>query len=840
MPSHSRSRDRYRGRDSERDPEYYSRRRYREDDYEDDELDDDHYDRRYRRHDHRPLNSRGNSRGYESHEYYERDVDDAREYDLAGEDPAVPLRRPERESRRRERSKTQESPTVSPRKQDRHRDRDRSRRQKTYEEVEAGSPVRDRRHRSRDEYRERAYDSERDARRQRRRERGREAAAVKHQSSDSTNSASHLLSVDALARLGTQYQKQDKTRAKTEAKAEKKRRRKRPVMEDQPRTLEPFPEEIPRGQSKGRVVSGAYLEEGRSPEMKVRHRGGGGGGGGGGRWHKEDDWDGGADDVDGEQSSKKKKKWMWISIGVIILILVIVIPVAVVVSKKNNEKSDSTDGDDNSDDTSKSNLDGLSRDSIPEYARGTVLDPWTWYDTTGFNVTFTNETVGGLSVMGINSTWDDSARPNENVPPLNKPFPYGSQPIRGVNLGGWLSIEPFIVPSLFEGYSARDNVVDEWTLCEKLGDSAASRIERHYATFITEQDFADIKDAGLDHIRLQLSYWAVKTYDGEPFVPKIAWRYLLRALEYCRKYGLRVKLDPHGIPGSQNGWNHSGRQGSINWLKGTDGQLNRKRSLEFHDQLSQFFAQDRYKNIVTIYGLVNEPMMLGLPVEDVLDWSTEATKMVQKNGITAYVTVHDGFLNLSKWKQMLKSRPDRMFLDTHQYTIFNTAQIVMKHTDKVNLVCKDWFNMIQEINSTNAGWGPTICGEWSQADTDCTKYLNNVGRGTRWEGTLSNTDSTAYCPTADDGPSCSCSSANADVADYSDDYKKFLKVYAEAQMSAFETGQGWFYWTWHTESAAQWSYKTAWKNGFMPAKAYAPDFKCGDTIPDFGTLPEFY
>jgi glucan 1,3-beta-glucosidase len=137
-------------------------------------------------------------------------------------------------------------------------------------------------------------------------------------------------------------------------------------------------------------------------------------------------------------------------------------------------------------------------------------------------------------------------------------------------------------------------------------------------------------------------------------------------------------------------------------------------------------------------------------------------------------------------------------------------------------------------------WGPTICGEWSQADTDCAENLNNVGRGTRWEGTYAEGDDTVYCPTADEdnAPTCSCRSANADPSDYSDDYKTFLKTYAEAQMSAFSTALGWFYWTWHTESAPQWSYKSGWKNGFMPAKAYSPDFQCGDEVPSFGTLAE--
>lgn len=38
--------------------------------------------------------------------------------------------------------------------------------------------------------------------------------------------------------------------------------------------------------------------------------------------------------------------------------------------------------------------------------------------------------------MGLFSEWDDSARANDKVPPLNEPFDYGKQPIRGVNVGG--------------------------------------------------------------------------------------------------------------------------------------------------------------------------------------------------------------------------------------------------------------------------------------------------------------------------------------------------------------------------------------------------------------------
>ncbi|CAG8203684.1 unnamed protein product [Penicillium olsonii] len=863
MPSQSRDRDRRdrrerdrtrdhdrrrRDRDSDRDREYI-RGRY-EDPVEGTPSPSNERSAKYR--------FRGES-GYESNSHTERDeYDEERELERERRRERRRRRREEDalaygspvSDRRRERgsSRPTDSP-ASPAKRRERRDRDGHRRR------DEDSPVRERRNRDMN------VDAETEARRHRRRERERErerqrereidavadVPARKHRSTESSSSASHLLSVDAMARLAAQHEYDDRNdlaREEEEARRERRRQRKRPVVDDAgSATLSAdVAEARTRHKSGARVASGAYLEEGHSSDARVRRRGGGGPAMDD-HWKEEDSWEGSYDSR-GPPTWKfwsnwsKRKRILLGCLLLLVLVLAIVIPVAVVVSKKNDTDTGSS-GSSSSGGPSNSNLDSISRDSIPSYAKGTVLDPFTWYDTNGFNVTFTNATVGGLSLMGINSTWDDSTRANDKVPPLNEAFPYGSQPIRGVNIGGWLSIEPFITPSLFKRWSSSDGIVDEYTLTKKLGNSAASTIEKHYADFISESDFKEIQDAGLDHVRIQYSYWAVTTYDGDPYVPKISWRYLLRSIEWARKYGLRVKLDIHGLPGSQNGWNHSGRLGSINWLVGSDGELNRKRSLEIHDQISQFFAQDRYKNVVTIYGLVNEPLMLSLPADKVLNWTTEASHLVRKNGINATLVLHDGFLNLNKWDNMYKSHPDNMYLDTHQYTTFNTGEIVLNHTAKVEIICKNWYSMLQEINSTSTGWGPTICGEWSQADTDCAQYVNNVGRGTRWEGTYDTKDSTAYCPTADDG-TCSCSKTMVDPAVYSDTYKSFLLTYAEAQMSAFETAMGWFYWTWRTESAAQWSYRTAWKNGFMPSKAYSPGFKCGDTIPDFSGMPEFY
>lgn len=513
-----------------------------------------------------------------------------------------------------------------------------------------------------------------------------------------------------------------------------------------------------------------------------------------------------------------------------------------VVSKKNKSKSD--DGSGGGDSSDSSNLDGKDRSSVPVKWQNTYLDPWSWKSTTDFNTTFTDEMVGDLPVMGLYSEWDDSAQANEKVPALNKDWgSYAKNPARGVCLGGWLSLEPFITPSLFN-YDTKLGIADEWSLSQKLGSDMPKTLEDHYASFVTEQTFKDIQAAGLDHVRIAFSYWAVQIYDDDPYLFRTSWRYLLRAIEWARKYGIRVNLDLHGIPGSQNGWNHSGRRGTIGWLNGTDGDTNAQRALDIHDRLSKFFAQDRYKNIITHYGLCNEPRMTFLAWSDVIAWTENAYKLVRKNGIKALVIFGDGFMGLDNWQGKMTGYDD-MVLDVHQYVIFNENQIDFTHQEKVEYACDGWTKQAEESMDRSTGYGPTIFAEWSQADTDCAKYLTGPGTGTRWEGTYDTGNKatsilTPRCPLKNN--KCSCTKANADPSDWSKEYKSFLKMFAEAQMHSFEKGWGWWYWTWKTESAAQWSYEAGLKAGVLPAKTWDRDFNCDTDVPDFSKqgLDEYY
>ncbi|KAL2070005.1 hypothetical protein VTL71DRAFT_14685 [Oculimacula yallundae] len=650
-------------------------------------------------------------------------------------------------------------------------------------------------------------------------ERKRAARRSRYEES-SSGVSSQTLSVNALAKLDQLNRKEGTRPAEVTPTKPRRKRQHRPVVEEDI-VVE---KRRQHRRKKRRVVSGALLEEGDGSRLRgIR---------GGDRYHEKDEYN------SEEGGGKKKRLWLWIGIAAVVALIIIIVAVVVSQKKSKSTSSGSTTSSSGGTKPSNSNLNSISESDIPPEAKGTDLDPFSWYDTTDFNVTYTSVTVGGLPIMGLNSEWDDSKSANSNTPPISKPWgSYADTPARGVNVGGWLSLEPFITPSLFN----YPGVVDEWTLTEHLGTGAKAALEKHYATFVTEQTFKDIAAAGLDHVRIPFSYWAVGTYDGEPYVARVSWRYLLRAIEWARKHGLRINLDLHGIPGSQNGWNHSGRLGEIGWLNGPNGALNANRSLTVHDQLSQFFAQDRYKNIVTFYGLANEPKMTSLQTSDVLAWTVSAYELVRKNGIKANIVFGDGFMGLGNWKGKL-SGYDGLVLDVHQYVIFNKNQIDFTHSKKINYACSDWSTQTEQSMSVTTGYGPTIFAEWSQADTDCAPNLNNVGWGTRWEGNYKSGDAstevlTPGCPAK--SSACSCANANSDPSTYSASYKQFLQMFAEAQMHSFEKGWGWFYWTWATEGATQWSYQRGLAAGILPKKAYAREFNCS-SIPSFSDLPEYY
>lgn len=62
-------------------------------------------------------------------------------------------------------------------------------------------------------------------------------------------------------------------------------------------------------------------------------------------------------------------------------------------------------------------------------------------------------------------------------------FGYGAEKVRGVNLGGWLVLEPWITPSIFSS----EAFVDEYTFGQVNGPEKGFQIlSQHWKTWITE------------------------------------------------------------------------------------------------------------------------------------------------------------------------------------------------------------------------------------------------------------------------------------------------------------------------------------------------------------------
>lgn len=95
--------------------------------------------------------------------------------------------------------------------------------------------------------------------------------------------------------------------------------------------------------------------------------------------------------------------------------------------------------------------------------------------------------------------------------------------IRGVDIGGWLVLEPWITPSIFQQFvnkSANATAVDQFTFCEILGvEEATSQLTEHWNTWFTEEDVALLSKFGLNTLRIPVGYWIFG--DFPPFIGSI-------------------------------------------------------------------------------------------------------------------------------------------------------------------------------------------------------------------------------------------------------------------------------------------------------------------------------
>ena len=94
-------------------------------------------------------------------------------------------------------------------------------------------------------------------------------------------------------------------------------------------------------------------------------------------------------------------------------------------------------------------------------------------------------------------------------------IPFNNQ-IRGVNLGGWMVLEPWITPSLFYQFLGRtgDQVaMDTYTFCKALGaEEANKQLRRHWEAWVTPEIIAKLAKSGINSLRLPIGDYMYKPY----------------------------------------------------------------------------------------------------------------------------------------------------------------------------------------------------------------------------------------------------------------------------------------------------------------------------------------
>lgn len=326
--------------------------------------------------------------------------------------------------------------------------------------------------------------------------------------------------------------------------------------------------------------------------------------------------------------------------------------------------------------------------------------------------------------------------------------------LKGVNLGGWLITERWMTPSLYEGTDAPD----EFSFLQSPDN--VEKLRRHHRKFITKEDFAWLQEHRINALRIPVGYW---TFGGNPqFISSID--YLDWAIEQAKQYDLFVLIDLHGAPGSQNGKDHSGRQGKVNWYQ----KANQEKTIEVLVRLAQRYRAEKH-----VFGvqLLNEPKPDFLTMKLRRFYNNAYQELVKVARPGLYIVFHDAFRPQSFSGVIQNPHPDfPVMLDNHHYGFFSdiTAKIlpIEKYFERLE-ARQALYKTLQEKQKI-------IIGEWSFV-----------------------------------------LSANI-LENRKDEEVELMARHGHIQKQVFESStSGWFYWSYKTESPGIWSFRSLVENGLL-------------------------
>ena len=139
--------------------------------------------------------------------------------------------------------------------------------------------------------------------------------------------------------------------------------------------------------------------------------------------------------------------------------------------------------------------------------------------------------------------------------------PFNNQ-IRGVNLGGFMVLEPWITPSLFYqflGKGENTTAFDMYTFCQVLGPKTANRqLRHHWDTWVTPKILDELYETGgINSLRLPVGDFQFVPYGPYKDCVEGSIEYVNKVLDWSLERGITVLLDIHTMKDSQNGFDNS-------------------------------------------------------------------------------------------------------------------------------------------------------------------------------------------------------------------------------------------------------------------------------------------